>query len=109
MNDKASGKNTQEEYRPIPLAKPLNGKTTDCVMTGEPWLQVQLELIGYRAVNGLSELETGLARHPHAIVQIDGIYKRITVNPDGSVELGYAPHFDLMNPPPMLEAIRPKD
>lgn len=109
MNDKDSEKGTQDEYRPIPLAKPLNGRTTNCVMGGGPWLQAQLERIGYRALVDLSDLELGLSRHPHALVQIEGVYRRLDLNPDGSVSLGYAPPLDLMNPPPMFEAIKPKD
>lgn len=96
---------TQDEFKPIPLAKPLNGRTTNCVIGRVPWLEAQLKLIGYRAVTGLDELEEGFGAHPHAIVQCGGIYMRLTANLDGSVSIADAPGFDLMNPPPMLERI----
>lgn len=98
-------KTQPEEFRPIPLAKPLNGRTTNCVIGAGPWLQAQLQLIGYKAVTGLDDLESGLAAHPHAIVQCNGSYMRLTANLDGSVSIADAPGFDLMLPPPMLERI----
>lgn len=99
-------KNTSnEEFKPIPLAKPLNGRTTNCVMGAGPWLQAQLQLIGYKALTQLDELEAGLAAHPHAIVQCNGSYMRLTANLDGTVSIADAPGFDLMLPPPLLERI----
>ena len=108
MTDKPATE-TQEEFKPIPLAKPLNGRTTNCFIGPRPWLQDQLKLIGYQAVTQLDELEAGLGRSPHAIVQCNGKYMRLTAHLDGSVSIADAPGFDLMLPPPMLEEIESKD
>lgn len=113
MNDK-TGKppqdpNQPEAYKPIPLAKPLNGQTTGCVIGDQPWLQDQLKLIGYTAVIGLADLETSLSTHPHTIVACDGVYKMLTAEADGTVSLADAPGIDLMLQPPMLERISSKD
>lgn len=109
MTDEKAMTAESEEFRPIPLARPLNGRTTNCVIGGGPWLQAQLKLIGYVAVTQIDDLETGLSSNPHAIVQCDGVYMRLTANPDGSVSIASAQGFDLMLPPPLLQRFDTKD